>query len=185
VTAGGRRLPVVCDDAGPGTPPTFQRIAIIGLGAVGGSLAMAARRAWPHALVIGVDAHDAVETAIRLHAIDVGGDDLVLAGEADLVVLAGGAEANADVLPYLDAAVPGDAVVLVLGSRPEVQPAALLPARLPVVAAVPAVHVQGRGIRAADADLFRGRPWTMTPVTAGPDTVRRVQGFLRAIGGAV
>ncbi len=50
----GKRLPVVePDEAGP--RPVFERIGIIGLGLIGGSIALAARRAWPRARVIGVD----------------------------------------------------------------------------------------------------------------------------------
>jgi len=70
VTGGGTRLPVVGGAPAPGPPPGFQRIAIVGIGAVGGSLAMALRQAWPGALVIGVDASDVIEAAMRLHAID-------------------------------------------------------------------------------------------------------------------
>ena len=73
------------------------------------------RQVWPAALVIGVDTNDVIETAMRMHAVDVGADDLVVAAEADLVVLAGGADENARAMPYLAEAIAGDAVVLALG----------------------------------------------------------------------
>ena len=98
VSGGGARLPVIGGARAPGVPPGFQRIAIIGIGAVGGSLAMAARQAWPQSLVIGVDTPGAIEAAMRLHAIDVGSGDLMMAGDADVVVLAGGPDENARVL---------------------------------------------------------------------------------------
>ena len=182
---GGRRLPVV-GSAAAGTPPAFGRIAVIGLGAVGGSLAMAVRAAWPQSLVIGIDTRDVVKAATRLQAIDVGSDDLVMAAGADLVVLAGAAEENARALPFLADAVTGGAVVLALGAGAEVAEwAPALPARLPVVRGVPSVEPRGRGLEAARADLFRARPWTLTPVSADPDTVGRVQALVRAVGGAV
>ena len=80
MTAGVRRLPVL--GAAEAAPAGVERIAVVGLGAVGGSIAMALRRAWPASLVIGIDAHDVVEAAIRLQAIDVGASDLLIAGDA-------------------------------------------------------------------------------------------------------
>ena len=134
MSGGGTRLPVIGGARVPGVPPGFQRIAIIGIGAVGGSLAMAARQAWPQALVIGVDTPGVIEAAMRLHAIDVGSDDLMIAGEADLVVLAGGPEENARVLPYLPDAIAGEAIVLALGGGDALAEAARsLPVRLQVV----------------------------------------------------
>jgi hypothetical protein len=38
-----RRLPVVQTGQPPASAPIFQRVAVVGLGAIGGSLAMAAR----------------------------------------------------------------------------------------------------------------------------------------------
>ena len=47
-----------------------------------------ARQLWPKSLVIGVDNKDVLETAMRLHAIDVAADDLIVLAEADVVLLA-------------------------------------------------------------------------------------------------
>ena len=48
-----------------------------------------------------------LETAMRLHAVDVGGDDLVMVAEADLIVLAAPVHQNIDVLRQLADYVPG------------------------------------------------------------------------------
>src|SRR5471032_2841216 len=69
-------------------PAIFDKIGIVGLGLIGGSIALAARQLWPKALVIGVDNKDVLETAMRLHAIDVAADDLIVLAEADIVILA-------------------------------------------------------------------------------------------------
>jgi prephenate dehydrogenase len=151
---------------------------------VGGSLAAAVRQAWPQALVIGVDTHDVIETAMRLHAIDVGSDDLMIAGGADLVVLAGGADENARVLTHLAEAIAGEAIVLALGDASAVTGRTdVLPGRLPLVVGLPAVDLRGRGIRTSSAGLFEGRRWTITPVTAQPEAVERIHGLVRAVGG--
>src|SRR5919197_1466915 len=68
------------------SPPIFAKVGIVGLGLIGGSIAMRARELWPSSLVIAVDNKDVLETAMRLHAIDVAADDLI--------VLAGAAQAN-------------------------------------------------------------------------------------------
>lgn len=184
MSGGGTRLPVIGGARPPGAPPGFPRIAIIGIGALGGSLAMAARRVWPQSLVIGVDTPGAIEAAMRLHAIDVGSHDLMIAGDADLVVLAGGPAENARVLPYLPDAIAGEAIVLALGGADAVAEAARsLPVRLQVVAGLPSIAAPGSGLHAARADLFHGRAWTIAPVTAGREAVERIDGLIRAISG--
>src|SRR5438067_7029892 len=52
-------------------PPIFEKIGIVGLGLIGGSIAQAARQLWPTSLVIAVDNKDVLETALRVHAIEV------------------------------------------------------------------------------------------------------------------
>jgi len=183
VTGGGTRLPVVGGERVSEETPGFQRIAVVGLGAVGGSLAAALRRAWPAALVIGVDTAEVVEAAMRMHAVDIGSADLMIAGEADLVVLAGGADENARAMPYLADAIAGEAVVLALGDAAAVAASApLLPDRLPLVAGLPDVELRGRGIHASSADLFRGRRWTVTSIAAPAGAVERIRGLVRAVG---
>src|SRR4051812_37101754 len=93
------------------TSPPFARIAIIGFGLIGASLALAVRRLWPSVLVIAVDRRDVIENAMRMHAADVGGDDPVMAAEADLVVLAAPVLANVALVSQLADYVSGDAVV--------------------------------------------------------------------------
>jgi prephenate dehydrogenase len=75
-------------------PPPFVNVGVVGLGLIGGSLALACRQAWPTSLVIGVDRPEVVEEAIARHAIDVAADDLFILSEADLVVLAAPIEQN-------------------------------------------------------------------------------------------
>src|SRR4051812_29614485 len=96
--------------------PIFTRISIVGLGLIGGSIALAARELWPSALVIGVDNKDVLETAMRRHAIDVAADDLVVLAEADLVILAAPVRQNLALLNQLTGHVRGEAVVTDTGS---------------------------------------------------------------------
>src|SRR6266478_729672 len=91
--------------------PIFARIGIVGLGLIGGSVALAAREIWPTSLVIGVDNKDVLETAMRLHAIDVAADDPVVLAEVDLVILAAPVRTNIELLKELDDYVHQPAVV--------------------------------------------------------------------------
>src|SRR3954471_22411417 len=114
-----RELPVIQPGRpGPAStaPPVFDKIGIVGLGLIGGSIALAARQLWPSALVIGVDNKGVLETAMRLHAIDVAADDLVVLAEADLVILAAPVRQNLALLGKIAAHIPGEAVVTDTGS---------------------------------------------------------------------
>ncbi len=183
MAAGGVPLPVV-RDAAPAGEPVFRKIAIVGVGLMGGSLGLAARRAWPDALVIGVDRNDVLETAMRLHAVDLGADDLVVAAEADLVVLAAPVSACLALLDDLPDDIPGNAVVTDLGDskRAVVAAARRLPERLAFVGGHPLAGAPRSGIEFARADLFTGRPWILTPATAPPEVLERLSEFVRGVG---
>lgn len=152
---------------------------------MGGSLALAAREAWPSGLVIGVDDKDVLERAMVQHAIDVAADDLVVIAEADLIVLAAPVEENISLLGRLDDVVPGPAVVTDLGStkRAIVEAARTLPPRFTFVGGHPLAGAARAGIEHARADLFHGRPWILTP---GRDdlaqTIERLFAFVAGLG---
>src|SRR5471032_3521378 len=91
-----KELPVIQPgrQAPGGQTPIFDKIGIVGLGLIGGSIALAARQIWPTSLVIAVDNKDVLETAMRLHAIDVAAADLIVLAEADIVILAAPVKQN-------------------------------------------------------------------------------------------
>jgi prephenate dehydrogenase len=168
-----------------GPPPIFEKIGIVGLGLIGGSIALAARELWPASLVIAVDNKDVLETAMRLHAIDVAADDLVVLAEADLVVLAAPARQNMALLAELDDNVRVPAVVTDTSStkRAVVAAARTLPPRFTFVGGHPLGGAARGGLEHARPDLFRGRPWLLTPTgdAAGP-ALEKLMAFARALG---
>src|SRR5438046_2372413 len=106
------QLPVIQPGrASPGAAPIFSKIGIVGLGLIGGSIALASRQLWPSSLVVGVDSKDVLETAMRLHAIDVAADDLIVLAEVEVVILAAPVRQNVALLAQLDEYVRGPAVV--------------------------------------------------------------------------
>src|SRR6187549_4038978 len=111
-----KQLPMLRQERNPGQPPIFQRVGIVGLGLIGGSIALAARHTWPAGLVVGVDRKDVLERAMVLHAIDVAADDSIVLAEADLVILAAPIQQNLEILRDLADNVLGEAVVSDTGS---------------------------------------------------------------------
>jgi prephenate dehydrogenase len=182
----GRPLPST------GAPPIFDKIGIVGLGLIGGSIALAARQLWPKALVIGVDNKDVLETAMRLHAIDVAADDLVVLAEADIVILSAPVKTNISLLTELDENVRQAAVITDTGStkRGMAQASSTLPARFTFVGGHPLAGAAQGGLEHARPDLFSGRPWLLTPeiVTDGRRAFRatedlaKLTAFIQALG---
>jgi len=166
-------------------PIVFPKIGIVGLGLIGGSIALAAREIWPTSLVIGVDNKDVLETAMRLHAIDVAADDLIVLAEADVVILAAPARQNIALLAELDQNVRQPAVVTDVGStkRAIVEAARTLPARFTFVGGHPLAGAARGGLEHARTDLFKGRPWLLTPSGDGSgEAVEKLSAFARALG---
>lgn len=179
-----RVLPVIGQAHGNASP-IFEKVGIVGLGLIGGSIALGARQLWPKGLVIGVDNKDVLEKAMVLHAIDVAADDLVVLAEADLVILAAPVLQNIHLLGELDEHVRVAAVVTDTSStkRKVMSAARRLPPRLRFVGGHPLGGGATGGIEHARADLFRGRPWIFTPndTTAAAD-LDRLQQFVSAFG---
>lgn len=180
-------LPMARESGGDAGPAPFERIAIVGFGLIGASIALAARRAWPSALLIAVDRKDVIETAMRMHAADVGGDDLVMTAGADLVVLAAPVRANIEILGELPSHVPGEAIVTDVGStkRDMMAAATALPARLRFVGGHPLAGASVGGLDASRADLFTGRPWILTPAGDRTDGVDKLSSLVSGLGARV
>lgn len=170
-----RQLPVVQP---PTAVPIFERIGVVGLGLIGGSIALKARELWPTSLVIAVDRKDVLETAMRLHAIDVAADDLTVLAECDVVILAAPVRQNASVLAELDEHVRTPAVITDTGStkRDIVAAAAALPPRFTFVGGHPLAGAARGGLEHARPDLFQGRPWLLTARS------EPLESFVRALG---
>jgi prephenate dehydrogenase len=172
-------------------PTIFNKVGIVGLGLIGGSIALAARQLWPSSLVVAVDDKDVLETAMRLHAIDVAADDLVVLAEVDIVVLAAPVKQNVALLADLGDHVRTPAVVTDVGStkREMIAAARRLPDRFTFVGGHPLAGSAHGGLVHARPDLFQGRPWILTPddpaerSRPGDLTAdRKLSAFVQALG---
>ena len=178
-------LPVINRTADAGPEPIFKRIGIIGLGLIGGSIALASRAKWPEGLVIGVDQKEVLEMAMLRHAIDVAADDLVVLADVDLIILAAPVKRNIEILKSLDDFVPGEVVITDVGStkREIVKEARVLPERFTYIGGHPLGGAPRGGLVNARPDLFKKRPWLLTPVdesNEGP--LKRLTSFVEGLG---
>lgn len=180
-----RTLPVIQPGALISSPPIFEKVAVVGLGLIGGSIALACREAWPKCLVIAVDNKMVLEQAMVRHAIDIAADDLVVIAEADVVVLASPVRENISLLSEITGHIKGSAIVTDVSStkREIVAASQNLPDRLTFVGGHPLGGAPRGGFQHARADLFRDRPWLLTPVDESTgEAVLKLQEFAVGLG---
>jgi monofunctional chorismate mutase len=155
-------------------PP--RRLALVGLGQIGGSLGLALGRAgrWQRT---GFDARPATaRTALAAGAIDEVALSLEAAcADAQLVVLAAPVDALPGLIARAAAAMPRGAALLDTGSARRGITEALRAAAAGGVRACgghPIAGHEGRGFGSARPDLFEGAPFALLPVGPVPAAVR-------------
>jgi len=121
---------------------------------------------------------------MRLHAIDVAADDPVVLAEVDLVILAAPVRQNIELLAELDEHVRQPAVVTDTGStkRAVVEAARALPPKFTFIGGHPLGGSAKGGLENARSDLFKGRPWLLTPSGASGDALEKLTAFVSALG---
>ncbi|MCC2977009.1 prephenate/arogenate dehydrogenase family protein [Sphingomonas sp. PL-96] len=165
----------------------FARVAVIGLGLIGSSVARAVREAMPGVRLTGHDADPQVrETARALRLVDDVADHPGAAVlDAELVVLCVPVGAIGAVAAELAPDLPPGVIVSDVGSS-KTSVAQALAEALPGAAVVPAHPVAGTersGPEAGFATLFRNRWCILTPAEdADPVAVERVAEFWRRLG---
>jgi prephenate dehydrogenase len=135
----------------------MQTIAIAGVGLIGGSFGLAARKAGFRGTILGVSSPRTIQKAIARGAIDRGTTLQDAAGAADLLFLAQPISVILETLRDLKTEV----IVTDAGSTK----AAICDAAKCLRGFVGGHPMAGKeisGVEAAEADLFRGRPWVFT-----------------------
>lgn len=169
----------------------FQRVAIIGLGLIGGSIGLALHKAEAAQEVTGYDLGRGVtDQARKLGAIDVPCEALADAVRgAELVVLATPIGAMRSLLQNIASVVtPGAVVTDVASTKTQVISWAeeFLPAQVAFVGGHPMAGKEQSGVEAADAALFQGRIYCLTPTQrTRPSAINKVSTFVEALGGRV
>ena len=168
----------------------FGRVAIIGLGLIGSSIARAVRGAMPSVRITGHDVSAEVRDSAR--ALKLCDDVTDSAGaaviDADLVILCVPVGAMAAVAQSIAADVPREAIVSDVGSSKAIVAAALT-AALPDNVVIPAHPVAGTersGPEAGFAALFDQRWCILTPAPDTPEVaIERLTDFWKKLGSQV
>jgi prephenate dehydrogenase len=162
----------------------FKTISVVGLGLIGGSIALAVRERWPAMRITGVDRKAVLAHALGGGAIDRAVDSAADACNADLIVLAAPVRQNLKLLGEVAQRLPATTVVTDVGStkRGIVDAAAAL-ACTSFVGGHPIGGAEQGGFGFARPDLFRHRPWIFTPAASTPASpVERLFEFARGVG---
>lgn len=162
-----------------------SRVAIWGLGLMGGSLAMALKGKC--AAIYGIDSDPgAVALALEWSVIDRGAVTAAdLLPEADLVILATPVRVILTHLAELSRVHPGEAVVMDLGSTKQAVTAAMaaLPARFDPLGGHPMCGKEKASLRNAEAVLFHQAPFALTALPRTSDKARALgEALVRAVG---
>ena len=173
-----------------GDRPLFRKMAVVGVGLIGGSLALAARNGGTVGTVVGVSrSASSRDVALARGLVDSTTDDLAagVAG-ADLVVLAVPVHEIVRLLPNVARHIESTCLVTDVGS---VKGPILLAgdAAFPdgrFVAGHPIAGKEQSGPAAARGDLYRGANWILTPSgQTRPEALAKVGALCQATGANV
>ena len=162
-----------------------SKIAIVGLGLMGGSLALALKGKC--AALYGIDSDRAtVQLALDRGVVDQAHTDAArLLSQADLVILATPVPAIIDFIYKLPLLVQESCIILDLGSTKKsiVEAMSLLPERFDPIGGHPICGKEKLGLENADAGLFQQAPFVVTPLQRTSVRARdTVQQIVSAIG---
>ncbi|MGB2868361.1 MAG: prephenate dehydrogenase/arogenate dehydrogenase family protein [Bacteroidota bacterium] len=171
------------------TTSPFQRITIIGVGLIGGSLGLAVKRKFPDVWVTGYDKPGVLQRAIKRGAIDSSAWSIESALAApDLVILATPLAATLELLPAIGRRVSARVVVTDVGSVKStiVQRSRSCFPHRNFIGGHPMAGVELSGIEAAHPLLFENAVYVLTPPPKTPHhALHRLSHFLHLLGARV
>ena len=170
-----------------------MKIAIIGVGLIGGSFALALRRTYPKLRVLGIDRDEsALADALRTGVIDEAVMPAALAAIADCDVIFIAVPVRqfphvlAEIFPHIK---PATVITDAGSTKADVITAARAALGNKICQFVPGHPIAGRehaGVGAATAELFEGKKVVLTPIAQNtPDAIERVGLLWRACGARV
>lgn len=166
----------------------IRKVAILGLGLIGGSLALALQENGLVDEVIGLDRKkENLDIALERKAINWGTSDFIKGvKEADLIIIATPVRTIIQVLkqviPYLK---PGCLITDVGSTKLKVveEVEAILPSHLSFVGGHPMAGSEQSGMRAAKSEMFQGAAYIFTPTEkTNRENLNILQKLIRGIG---
>ena len=167
-----------------------MNIAIIGVGLIGGSFALALRREYADLRVIGIDRNaDALDDALRRGVVDEAASPAA-AADCDVILIAVPVRQFPIVLAEIADYLKPDTVVTDTGStKQDVIAAARAVLGNKISLFVPGHPIAGRehtGVAAAASELFEGKNVVLTPIAENTaESIERVRSLWRACGAKV
>jgi prephenate dehydrogenase len=168
-----------------------KRVAIVGVGLIGASFALALRKAGFDGEIIGVSSPRSIEAGLAAGAIARGASLEEAAESADLIYLAQPIDRILNTLPRLGRIAPPDCLITDAGStkREIIAAAAEHVRRAAFVGGHPMAGKESRGAESADADLFRNRPYVLAtdlvPKVHAETHLPAIREWLQRIGAVV
>ena len=168
--------------------PLFDKVALIGIGLIGGSIALAARRAGlAREIVAATRRAETAAIASRLELVDHCGTDLAAAcRDADLVIVCTPVGACGEAARAIAPSLKPGCIVSDVGSVKQAVIEAMqphLPAHVHFVPAHPVAGTENSGPEAGFAELFDGRWTILTPLPGGDAAaVDRLERFWKGLG---
>ena len=180
----------MADEANKPREPLFDRLALIGLGLIGSSIARVARANNLARKIVAIDASETVVARVReLGIADEATTDFARVADCDLVILCVPVGAMADVAQKIAPHLSHGTIVSDVGSVKGAVLTALqaaLPAGAHIVPAHPVAGTEHSGPDAGFASLFEGRWCILTPPDdADSDAVARLSVFWEGAGSKV
>jgi len=163
------------------------RVTIVGLGLMGGSLAWALKSRAVCREVWGVARREeTIGKALKRGFIHVGTCDLAEGvRQADLIVLAAPVRTILKLMPQVGALAPAGCLLIDLGSTKARIVGAMeaLPSHLQVVGGHPMCGKEASGIEVAEADLYEGATFVLTPLRrTSSEALALAQELVEAVG---
>jgi prephenate dehydrogenase len=143
----------------------MQTVAIFGVGLIGGSFGLALKKSGFQGTIVGVSSDATLRMALERGAIDEAAPLADAARGADLIYLAQPIGRILDTLHHLDSLVNSRALITDAGSTKSAIVAAARKhiRRCSFLGGHPMAGKEKRGVGEADAELFRGRTYVLTP----------------------
>jgi prephenate dehydrogenase len=162
-----------------------SKIAIIGLGLMGGSLALGLRGKC--AALYGIDPHPAtLELALSQHIVDYADSDpATLPADVDVVILSAPVQSIITLIDQLPITIPHPCIVMDLGStkRLVVEAMANLPERFDPIGGHPICGKEKLSLANAERTLYYAAPFLLTPLErTSPRALSAANQIIEALG---
>lgn len=168
-----------------------KKVAVIGVGLIGGSISLALKKKWPDITVTAYHHNiDRLSQAKKLKVIDEVTDNLeVLCGGAEFIFICTQVSMIIPMLKQIKSfASPGAVVTDVGGTKSNIvkEGEGIFSGGADFIGGHPLAGSEQKGVLAASASLFKNAVYVLTPTTnTSPDSFQKLHGLLTQIGARV